>query len=137
MTLSGFPQDDYVYFIQSTAEALAASEDVHRKHPDSINHAQLVSLRGQVMTASPDLINVSGVSSTQQGYSLTHLSSAPCTIQIIFFTVMASMRDDITSLFTRKWGFRGIPCHAFNEAILSEQERNGLDRAPSPDIVSA
>jgi hypothetical protein len=59
MALSGFPQGDYLYFIQSTAEALAASEDVHRKHPDSINAVQLTSLREQVATSSPNLINVS------------------------------------------------------------------------------
>ena len=61
MTLSGLPQDDYVYFILSTAEALAASEDVHRKHPDSINNVQLGSLREQVATTSPILLNVSEI----------------------------------------------------------------------------
>jgi hypothetical protein len=61
MTLSGLPQDDYIYFIQSTAQALSASEEVHREHPDSNTDVQLASLREQVATTSPTLVNVSGM----------------------------------------------------------------------------
>jgi hypothetical protein len=61
MTLSALPQDDYVYFVQSTAEALAATEDVHRQYPDLINSALLASLREQVVTASSTIINVGEV----------------------------------------------------------------------------
>jgi hypothetical protein len=59
MTLSGLPQDDYIYFIQSTAQALSASEEVHWEYPESNTDAQLASLREQVTTTSPTLINVS------------------------------------------------------------------------------
>lgn len=71
MTLSGLPQDDYVYFIQSTAEALSASEDVHRHHPDLINSAQITSLREQVATASASMIQVSKKNFLLLIYSIT------------------------------------------------------------------
>ena len=123
MTLSGLPQDDYVYFIQSTAEALSASEDVHRHHPDLINSAQITSLREQVATASASMIQVSKKELFVDIF-YNHPPSASCTIHNGFCTVMESMQNNLASLFTRKQS-RRLPCCTPDEAVYQRTSEAG------------
>ena len=101
MNLSSLPPDDHLYFIQETAEALAASEDEQCKHSDKNNTTQLSTFQEQVATASPIMISASTVLFFGV-FSLIHSLSATCKIRIADHEVVDSMRNDTSSMFTRK-----------------------------------
>lgn len=62
MNLSSLPRDDHLYFIQHTAETLAASEAEYLKHSDKLSATQLSTFREQIVTASPTIIQASIIS---------------------------------------------------------------------------
>lgn len=55
LDLAKLSEDDYIYFVEQTAQALAAAEEENRTKPD----AQLAGLRDRVITFVPTALNVS------------------------------------------------------------------------------
>ena len=55
MDLAILSQDEYLYFVEQTAQALAAAEEENRTMPD----AHLSGLRNQVINFVPTALNVS------------------------------------------------------------------------------